>query len=255
MKIRILLVLVTILITLLFNSTASATAEKDGGFGKPSITTHVEWAQQYLAFGAGINLTDDPVLQGSITLNWDNGTYLFLWGSTDMSGRPGSSLGDEYDLGLGWAGNLKGWSIDIGVTYFDEPHMGKVGHLGEEDILYVHLKAGRDIGRGWTASAAFESYITMPNTEYNGGNLYSVELAKTFKASERLSFPFSISAVYDDGGFGFDSGWFLRGNLGADITLSKTLTANIGGRYYVPFDVDDGRETDAMLYLGFTWKP
>ena len=242
--------ILSLLSALLFSIPAVADEAKD-----PQVQYRVSYNSNYLAFGAGIELWDQPCVQGDISWFWKNGVYLFLWGSTDLEGRPGSSLADEYDLGLGWAGVVKGWNVDIGVTYFDEPHLGKVARLGEEDILYTRLKIGHSIGRNWTMSGTFENYATMHNTGYSGGNLYGLELAKTFSISKKVSVPFSVATIYDDGGFGFDDGVFIRGSLGADITLTKTLTLNAGGRYYLPVGVNDARKNDVMSFIGLTWKP
>lgn len=247
---------ISVLLVLLFSSVFSALAQTPviEPVKSPTVTVSASYNSNYLAFGAGIELWDQPCVQGSITVNFDNGLYIFLWGSSDMEDNPGSSLADEIDLGIGWAGTIgKGWNLDVGLTYFDEPHNGHIARFGAEDILYTKVKLGHDIGKGWAASAIWESYTTLPNTGYKGGSLLGIELSKTFKLSGRVSVPFSVGGIYDDGGFDFAQGWLIRGNLGMDVTLTPSLTMNLGGRYYLPF-MDDTRENDVMAYAGLTWK-
>lgn len=222
---------------------------------KPPITwiTNVSYNSNYLAFGAGIELWDSPCVQGSVTAAFRNGFSITLWGSSDLEGRHGDSLADEVDLALGYTRDLgNDWTLDLGLTYFEEPHMGKGLRLGAEDILYTKVKISHPIGRGWSASAIWENYTTLFDTTYNGGTLGGIEVGKTFKVSDKVSVPFSVGAIYDDGGFGFDQGLLIRGNLGVDIKLTESITVNVGGRYYVPL-MDDIRKTDTMLYAGFTF--
>ncbi|MEN9604641.1 MAG: hypothetical protein RJB39_326 [Candidatus Parcubacteria bacterium] len=244
--------ILTLLLALLFGLglNTSATAEDSAG---PTVTTKLFINDSYQAFGAGITLWNDTCLQAEIGVAFNNGVYLFLWGSSDLEGRPGSSLGDEYDFGVGWGGKLGDWNVDIGVTYFDEPHLGRVARFGPEDILYTHIKVGRDIGKGWTASAGFENYSTTHNTGYNGGNLASLEVAKTFKLTKKWSMPFSVAAVWDDGGFGFEEGLLFRGNLNFEYQLNASTTLSAGGRFYVP-TMNDARDNEAMLYGGIIVK-
>lgn len=236
-----------ILIGLASSPIASATEEK------PPVTwiTNVSYNSNYLAFGAGIELWDSPCVQGSVTAAFRNGLSITLWGSSDLEGHHGDSLADEIDLGLGYTRDLgNNWTLDLGVTYFEEPHMGKGLRLGSEDILYTKVKLSHPIGKGWTASAIWESY-TVIDADYNGGTLGGVEVGKTFRVSDKVSVPFSVGAIYDDGGFGFAQGLLIRGNLGVDVKLSESITLNVGGRYYVPF-MDDDRDTDVMAYGGIT---
>lgn len=223
---------------------------------KVAVTSHLSASNKYLAFGAGIKLSPDPVIQADISFNFDNGIYILLWGSTSLDGNYGKTksgaldFGDEIDLGVGWSGQVEGLSVDIGTTYFDEPMPGS---FGANDVLYTHLRVGKTFKCGYTLTGVWENYWAMPNSSLGGGNLVGLEVSKTYKLSEKLSAPIMIGAVYDDGGFGAGTGILIRGAASLSYQINDSLSLDGGCRWYIP-TMDDYRDDDAVFWTGITYK-
>jgi hypothetical protein len=97
-----------------FNAPASLADEK-----KISITFAIEVLSKYVGCAAEI-IHDDFVKQSSITILSPTGIYFNAWFSFDLQdGNLSSSYGDEIDWTAGWLGAVKGFGVDIGVSYFD----------------------------------------------------------------------------------------------------------------------------------------
>lgn len=222
-----------------------------------STTGHLSLSSKYLSFGSGIELTDKPVLQGDITLNFDRtGIYALIWASTSFDSSYGKNssgsidFGDEIDLGVGWSGQVLGLATDFGLTYFDEP---LIGHEGADDILYTHLKIGKVLADGYTLSASFENYWALPGSALGGGNLYGLELSNSWHLASKLTLSASTTLVYDDGGFGTGSGLLIRGATTLSYQLSDSLSIDGGCRFYLP-TMSDYRSPDATFWFGATKK-
>ena len=216
-----------------------------------AVTLSSTFASKYLAFGSGAVLYDKPVLQSDLFVEFKNGLYVDLWHSTGFDDAWNNNLGDEVDYGVGWNGSIKNFSISLGCTYFDEPN---VFTLGGDDILYTKAFISRQY-KHVGVTVGYENYTTMPDSGFQGGNLYSAGFNKSIPLiKDRLTLNNSIAAVYDDGGFGYDDGFLLRGNIGLSLTVSKHLTLNVSSvNYYIPLSVHDARKTDAVVFVGFKY--
>ncbi len=222
-----------------------------------STTGHLSLSSKYLSFGSGIELTDKPVLQGDITLNFNKtGLYALVWASTsfDSSYRKSSSgnidFGNEINLGVGWSGQVLGLATNAGITYFDEPLLGREG---AGDILYTHLKLGKVLGAGYTLSASFENYWALPGSSVGGGNLYGLELSNSWHLASKLTLLATTALVYDDGGFGAGSGLLIRGATTLSYQLTDNLSIDGGTRFYLP-TMSDYRSPDATFFIGASKK-
>lgn len=226
----------------------------------PSVTLRSVVASKYLAFGSGGTLYDKPAIQSDIFVSFRNGFYVDLWNSTPFKGHD-NNFGWEQDLGIGWAGplstfDLKGFAsdmtLDIGSTYFDEPGLLTIG---AKDILYNHVKLSKAF-KWVTVFGNFENYIAMPGSPYHGGNLYSIGASKgTSFFKDRVSASTSLALTYDDGGFGMDKGFLLRGSAELDWKLTKHLTMILPQvNYYAPLTVRDSRSLDAVVFGGFSYR-
>lgn len=221
---------------------------------EPNIISNTSFSDKYLAFGAGIELTKTPVIQSDITVSFDNGLYALLWASSSFDKNYGKTrsgaidFGDEIDLGIGWTGKIKGLSVDIGTTYFDEPFPGS---FGVNDVLYTHMRVGKTFTCGYTLTGVWENYLTMPHSTPTGGNLVGLEASKTFKLTNKFSTPIMLGAVYDDGGFGAGSGILIRGSATLSYQLNSETVLNGGCRFYIP-TMSDYRKTDVVWWGGVT---
>ncbi len=224
----------------------------DGTNGWPSVTFKSTYANKYLAFGSGSVLYDEPVMQSDLFIAFDSGLYLDLWNSKSFSGKWNGNLGNEVDYGIGWAGKVRDFNVDIGVTYFDEP---KMFNLKSGDIIYTHASISREC-RKYLVSWTWENYITMPNTGFQGGNLFSARIYRGFQLiQDKATLNLSTALVYDDGGFGADDGFLQKGNVGIDWKITDHLMLNAPSvNYYVPISVHDARKTDTVIFAGLTYK-
>ncbi len=223
--------------------------EKTNGW--PSVTLTTTAADKYLAFGNGIPLYENPVIQSDIFAIWKNGLYAVIWNSTGFDSKWNNNLGDEVDYGVGWTHDFFGLNLNIGSTYFDEP---KVFTLGAGDILYNHARITKDF-KHLSVFVGFENYITMPNSGFEGGNLVSLGATKALTFwNGHASFNNSLAIVYDDGIAGYDNGFLLRGTTGLGWNLTKRLVLNLPSiNYYVPF-TPDGRKIDAVFMVSLSCK-
>jgi hypothetical protein len=240
-------IIAAILIALMWTCTMEANETN----GLPSVTFKSAYANKYLAFGSGSVLYDKPVIQSDLFISFPCGFYLDLWNSKSLEGKWNENFGNEVDYGIGWAGSVHGYSINIGVTYFDEPD---VFTLGAGDILYSHASIAHAYWK-WMVSATWENYVTMPNTGIEGGNLFSIGIARSFQLHERVQLNTSTAIVYDDGGFGRDDGFLQKGNVGLDWKITEKLTLNAPSvNFYVPISVHDARNTDSVIFAGLTYR-
>ena len=224
----------------------------------PSVTFRTTVSERYPSFGSGSILYDKWVIQSDLCTSFRNGVYIDLWNSTPLTTGWNKNLGSEQDLGIGWNGNVKGISMSLGSTYFDEPDLGTIG---KGDTLYTHLTLSKQFycdsrWKSFGVNAEFENYTTMPESGFQGGNLYSVGASKSLSFfKDRVSANTSLSLVYDDGGFGFDSGMLLRGYAGLDVKISKRVCLTpIQVLYYAPLTVRDSRELIGVLSASLSIK-
>lgn len=241
---------------------ACAAGETNSGWGISSVTASSVVADKYCAFGSGALFYDNPVLQSDMVVTLNNGAYALLWHSAPVGNSSwNENFASEMDYGLGWSGplskfGLKGQAgelvIDVGITYFDEPG---VFSFGPGDVWYSHVKLTKSIDKV-DLFALFENYTVAPGSTFEGGNLYSVG-ASTFRPVPKtpLSLFCSLSCTYDDGGFGFDNGFLLKGCVEADWKVTSHISLILPRiSYYVPLTVRDSRETDAVISGGISLK-
>jgi len=219
----------------------------------PSASFSTGFANKYIAFGSGSELYGKAVNQTDFNVAFENGVYVDLWGSKALNaGSWGSNFGDEVDYGIGWAGKIgNGFSLNAGVTYFDEP---MAGTFGECDVWYTHVKVSHDLelnGLGtFNAFGAYENYTTMPGTSYEGGNIWSVGLSKT-QSYKDLSVNASEVLIYDEGAFGNDRGLLAKFGLELDWKVTKHVTLVAPSvTFYVPVTVSDSRNNELVVYGG-----
>ena len=212
-----------------------------------SITFSSVVANKYLNTGTGGVLSEDPASQTDLLLTHKTGAYLDLWTSRSLKGKWNEGgLGDEFDIGLGWNGTVRGLSLHMGTTYFDEPRLFT---FGAGDILYSHIRVGKD-WKHLSLTAGYENYTTMPDSGFQGGNLFSLTASKSVPSwKDRTSISASLAGVYDTGTLGSDKGFFLRGNVGLNLNISKRLTMNVvSANYFIR------RASDVMISSGFTFS-
>ena len=111
---------------LLVASSAAAAVELSGNV---ALTTDYVWR--------GVSQTDGaPAIQGGFDAAFGNGLYAGVWGSNvDFDAE--ESL--EVDLYAGWAGEYKGFGVDVGVIHYHYPTSGAESNFNE---LYAGVSFG-----------------------------------------------------------------------------------------------------------------
>jgi len=227
---------------------------------KPTVSLRSVYASKYLVFGTGAVLYDKPVIQTDLFVSFRNGVYLDLWNSTPFEGY-NRNFGTEQDFGIGWAGPLSKFGVkgplssitlDIGTTYFDEP---KVLTFGAKDILWSHAKLTKEF-KWATIYGSFDNFLEMPGSPYKGGNVATFGASKGTSMFNGLLNPStSLALVYDNGGFGNDRGFLLKGGAELDWRITKRVTLILPQvTYYAPVGVDDSRKLDCVWFAGFCYK-
>ena len=220
----------------------------------PSVTVSSLVADKYIAFGTGSLLSKDPAVQSDVNISFKNGLYIDLWNSRSLKGSwNDDSFGNEVDYQVGWRGAVAtNLSLDIGVTYFDEP---KAFTFGAGDILYTHAFLTKDF-KYLSATMGYENYTAMPDSGFNGGNLLSLGVSKHGSfCKDKISLHASVTGVYDTGTIGTRSGLIFRGGAGADWNISKRLTLNVlGVNWYAPLTPHDKRVAQVVFSSGFTLR-
>jgi len=96
---------------------SGASAEETKG---PAVSTDVTVASKYV--WRGLRLTDDPVLQPSLTVDY-KGLGLNVWGNTDLTDVNGTSGEiNELDYTLSYSFSVDKVDLSIGVIQYTFPH-------------------------------------------------------------------------------------------------------------------------------------
>lgn len=218
----------------------------------PSVTISSLVADKYRGFGTGNLLSKDPVIQSDVFILFKNGFYVDFWFSRSLKGSwNDGSLGNEIDYHIGWKGNLTtNLSLNIGISYCDQP---EAFTFGAGDSTWTHAFLTKDF-KHLSVTAGFENFTTMPESGFQGGNLFSLGVSKYQSICKgKIGLRASAADVYDTGTLGSGEGIILRGSTGADWNVSKRLTLNvIGCNWYIPVTPHDKRKADTVISTGFT---
>ncbi|MES2662386.1 MAG: TorF family putative porin [Pseudomonadota bacterium] len=187
------------------------------------VTANVGAANMYLFRGA--NLSDGaPQVFGGVDFTHETGAYVGTWVSND------TVTGQEMDLYAGFAGEMSGFTYDIGIIdyeYTDEEDH-KFGELSE---LMISGGFG-PFGLSW-----YQSLQGEDSTPFTGGYDY-------------------INASYTYEAFSAGLGQFLGGPDDVDYThldLSYAVTDELSFTASNVIDKDDGAGVNNGFKLVVTW--
>lgn len=140
------------------------------------VSANVSAVSKYM--WRGWNLNDELSVQGGFDLGY-KGFYTGLWGGTD------EAQGTEYDVYLGWAGEInehvsvdagfiqyrypstdvevEEWHLTVDVNYFSVTY-----HIGEDDYDYLEINKTFEINDDWSLDlhAGFEDNGSKEWTDY-----------------------------------------------------------------------------------------
>lgn len=225
-----------------------------GGFAeeKPiSVSADLALASKYV--WRGLLLTDDPVLQPSLTFA-HKGLSLNLWANTDLTdvnGTPGEV--NEFDYTLDYSFSVEKVAISLGAIQYTFPH------TAFEPTTEIYGKAGLDVLLSPTLSVYYDTdevggvYATL-------GAGHSFALGEVYKGiSPSLDLSGSVgfaSANWNEGYYGVDSSGLVDLLLGASLSIPFDETISVAPfvNYSVVLDSDlrDAVAEDDSVVIGAT---
>lgn len=208
-----------------------------------SITTDMAINSDYV--WRGFLLDEDVVMQPGIYISGGGFTFS-LWSSFDMQSDDALDS-DEVDYSIDYTKDFKGYSLSVGLTYYDFP---------EADTYSREFYVGVVFDTFLSPSITW--YHDFGNESSGGGHGDYLHFAIAH------SIPFGQNGITLDlnAGIGFNQHLFIEGTggdfalgAGLNIPLNKNVTITPNFTYSLPFgdmkDSDDGNQ-DNELYTGVT---
>ncbi len=222
---------------------------------KPSVSGDLTFASKYV--WRGLILTDDPVLQPSVTVS-HKGFSLNLWANDDLTdkGTSGASEITEFDYTLDYSFAVKKFSFDLGVIQYTFPNTGSEGTT---EIFGT-------VGYDFIVSPSLTLYW---DTDEAGGVYGNLSLSHSFGLGEILGLKPSLdlsagigyaSSGWNDFYYNVDSSAFvdllLTAGLSVPVDEYLTVTPFISYSTLVDGDLEDAVKlsgsNDSATFYGVT---
>jgi len=206
-----------------------ANAEEQAAQEKPwSVEVQTAYLSRYV--WRGLNLTDDPVSQSSVTFAW-KGLSLNLWGNMDLTDVNGNN--DEFnevDYTLDYSGSCGKLNYSVGAIRYHFPNTNFAGTtevygaLGLDVPLSPTLTVYADVDEadGWYGTFSightFENVVTV-----------SESVAASLELSASIAY---ADSDYNNFYFGVDESGFVDALFGVGLPVTVgdhvTVTPSIG---------------------------
>lgn len=201
----------------------------------------------------GVRITDDPVLQTTVTVPLPKGFYGILFSSFSLKDAE-SDAGKELDLVVGWAGPIKNYfDLDIGITYFNFPKMGTF-LTGDQIQLQARVSKTFSVGKhALTPYTMMEAVTPFKDDTPKGGIFLHAGVTHSWNIMKRLTLFETASAIYDSGAFGLDDA--ITGQYTATLSIpicSGFSVDAISIIASVPFTSSKDRDADIAVGSGVT---
>ena len=158
-----------------------------------------------------------PVFQTDLNVQFKNGVYVDLWGSTGLNRK--ENFGREVDLTVGYANP----HFDFGVSYYNLVPLQKLS--GDLIDAYAEMRRTFTLGdHALTPYAKVDAMIVTKDTGRNSGFFGAIGARHAWQIHPRVSINESIELLYDSSIFGGDSGLVGRYDMGINVKLSKSVT-------------------------------
>lgn len=216
-----------------------------GNSHSQDFTTSMDYKSTYVLMDNAGVFYDGPVIQGSITASFENGTYAGIWLSTSPDSGWGEDLGDEIDFFIGWSGDIgDGLKMNAAVFYFLEPEP-TFPDIWYPKITISHKFIGWDVG--------LQAGVYLPVDGSEGGWLVGPTANKTFKVTDKVSIPVTLKFLYDDGGFGGDNGFIPSISTGLTFKATDNLNIQLSVASCTTIGINDARESQLVWGFGASW--
>lgn len=230
--------------------TASVTNAKDF-----SVTLSTKVWSEYLGANGAI-FHDKPVLQTDLFILLPKGFYLDFWHSAGLNDTDFSSdFGDEIDVTIGWKGTIKGFGVNVGISYFN---IVELDEIPKGDVMqpYVGLNKGFKIRE--------HSFIPYVQAEFpfpvKGGTpekgiFIRGGIHHNWQPTPILAIHQKVGVAYDSGALGFEETGIAEYNVDTRWDVSKKITLDIPSiKFMTPVtSVSDDRGPTVVIGAGVTF--
>ena len=204
----------------------------------------------------GVVFYDRPVVQSEINVSLSKGFYVNLWYSMSLAHAGlDTNDGNEFDPTLGWSGDVAGFTLDTGITYFD---IRPVGSFGRGDVWQPYLEFSKELvpAKAHIISPYIKTEYGIPakgNAREDKGLHVHGGLRHKWQAADSLGISQQAEIAFDDGAFGYTRAWVYSHSLMVSYAVTDWLSLEVCGKVYAPMlaKADDGRNTQLIGNAGF----
>lgn len=218
----------------------------------PSFTAYSKFWPKYIGGNGGV-FSENPVIQGGLTVGWGDGYSVDLWGSRSIDGEPG--FGNEVDVtGCKSTSFNEAWSLDVCVGWY---HLTPKGF---GDIISPTAKLARRFrlsdDHTLTISAGLELYFPTGKLPDEGGILPTFKAHEAWTATPYLTVNNSLLLTPDHGAFGNDKTVLFgyEGNLSWKLTDRLSVQAPAVKFVTPTTKVGDGRKPTTVVGTGMVYR-
>lgn len=200
--------------------------------------------------GNGTVFHPEPVQQTAITLSLPKGFYLGMWDSMPLKQYDLSpNFGYEIDFSGGWNGQAHSIKLSTDVTHIGITPLARY----RGDVLQLTAGASRDLklknGQTFSPYFSFVEYLPSAGSSPKGGLFYHEGLRWSWSRG-KWSFGSSAELMHDPGAFGFNPGYFARGNASLGRKLNSHLRFEVPLMWSAPLlELGDGRRPEIQTGL------
>lgn len=205
----------------------------------------------------GSEIHSGAVLQTDLFISLPRGFYFDIWHSMGLDDtKLSSNYGDEVDYTLGWAGNIKGLGLDLGLSYYDCFKIFR-GSGYDAFVLYSEASKPIQLSRTHLLTPFVRFEFQLPTGDLKNG-LYSYAGVKhSWQITPKMTIKQKANLFYDTGAYGMKSG--LLGHYEASLSwqLTKYFSVeplNIKARLPIT-SFHDERKSDVAFGTGITFRP
>jgi len=242
------LIILVLLATAAAGNFSGASAEETKG---PSISADITVASKYV--WRGLILTDDPVLQPSLTVDY-KALNLNVWGNTDLTDVNGTSgETNELDYTLSYSFSVNKVNLTLGVIQYTFPH------TDIEPTTEIYGSAGMDMLLSPTVSVYYDSdevgglYGTV-------GISHSFALGEVYKGiAPSLDLSGSIgyaTSNWNEGYYGVNSSGLVDLLLTAGLAIPIDEHLSVGPfvsfSHVIDSELQDAVDDDNATFFGAT---
>lgn len=223
-----------------------------------NITLSIDYMNKYVGFDNGAVFYGKPMLQTDLRLDHRSGIHADIWWGTGFdSNLRGSAFDDEVDWNTGYTHKFRVGSkqiyTDIGLGYWDIMPTFST----RNDVLRPYVEVGSPVrickDLELVPYVNWHGFFLPFKTTFEEGNFFSVGTKYTINLPcKGWSVTGLTSFGYDDGGFGFKTGFVWKNYSNIEWNINPWLTWKVFEyQVYVPFP--DDRSVQQVFGTGVTF--